>query len=124
MPAEDVERLLAEVSDQQRQTLERLDKLERDAEKPKSKDRWDKFQIISVFISGVLLSLVGAVFTVSYQRSERGRQDKLQKEQAAVQMAQYRLQKVDLITKLMPYLGAGASDDEKREQAVGISALM
>ncbi len=116
MSLEDVEKLLGEVSDQQQKTIALLDKLAKDAGKPKQRDGWDKFQIVTGFISGVLLAVVGTGFTWLYQNIERHRQDKLQQQQAEVQARQSTFQEVDLVAKFMPYLTGG--DDLKRQHAV------
>src|ERR1039457_1288574 len=73
MPLEDenIAKLLGQVSDGQQKTLDLLDKLARDT-KPKPKDGWDKFQIISSFIAGVLLVIVGGLFTYWYNSAPRG----------------------------------------------------
>ena len=59
----------------------------------KQKDAWDKFSLISQFVSGVVIALVGGIFTYSYQK-----QQVLREQQAA------ELQRVQTIGAFMPFL--------------------
>jgi hypothetical protein len=111
MPLEDenIAKLLGQVSDGQQKTLDLLDKLARDT-KPKPKDGWDKFQIISSFIAGVLLVIVGGLFTYWYN-SRQGEVD-------------LSLKRIDLVAKFMPYLAAGEDTDTQRNDAVAALGLL
>jgi hypothetical protein len=116
MPPEDIVKLLGQVSDSQQKTLDLLDKLAGDT-KPKPKDGWDKFQIVSSFVAGVLLVIVGGLFTYWYN----SRQGEIDKSLKAQQIA---LQRIDLVSKFMPYLAAGEDVDAQRIHAVAALGLL
>lgn len=61
--------------------------------KQRKKDGWDKFGVISQFVSGVVITFVGAFFTYSYHKQQYVR------EQQATE-----LQRVQTIGTFMPFL--------------------
>lgn len=78
------------------------------------KDFWDKFSAASTFISGVIVALVGLIFTWSYN-SQQAARDEILKTQ------QIRLAQVELIYKFIPQLNG--SERDKKLAIIAISAL-
>lgn len=78
------------------------------------KDFWDKFQSMSTFLSGVIIALVGLIFTSLYNERQAQRDQ-------AVKEQQIRLAQVELMQKFLPQLTGPEQD--KRLALVAISAL-
>src|SRR5947208_10698814 len=116
MSPEQLEKLLAQVSGDQQRTIELLNTLT-SAPAPKPKDRWDKFQIVSSFIAGVLLVSIGGVFTYLYKLSQDATDRNLR-------LQQTQLARIDLISKFMPYLAGGEDLDTQRSHAVDVLGLI
>ncbi len=91
----------------QEQILTRLDKYER-------KDGWDKFAIITSFVSGVLLVCMGGAFTYFFQAQQIKRQVVQQKEQKGLEVHRNRLLELDAVSSLLPFL---TDPDENKKKA-------
>lgn len=116
MSPEEVGARLNAIDERQQKALDLLNKLSSDAA-PKKKDTWDKFQIISAFVSGVLLVVLGGIFTSVY----KSRQDQVEKDQKAVQL---RLEGIDSVSKFMPYLVDENNGGTNKRHAVRILQLV
>jgi len=79
------------------------------------KDRWDKFQSISTFISGVLIAATGLFFTLIYDMRQKERDANLQEQQA-------RTSELGTMEKYIPYL-VGEDEDEKEAAVLMIEQL-
>jgi hypothetical protein len=79
----------------------------------KEKDRWDKFSIVSTFVSGVLLVAVGGVFTYYYQMEKDQQQSARDRQQAQLMSHQGRLQEIQTVGLLMPYITSDNEDIKK-----------
>lgn len=84
--------------------MQRPESIESDT-KQRKKDSWDKFGVISQFVSGVVITVVGAFFTYSYHKQQYVR------EQQATE-----LQRVQTIGTFMPFLTS--KDPETRQLAL------
>jgi hypothetical protein len=92
--------LIVQLRDQQLQANRKLDELQ--LSKKPGKDKWDKASVITSFISGVLIALVGGAFTLLYHKQD-----------SDMKTRQIEVNKVDLVSKFMPYLvESGASDQD------------
>jgi S1-C subfamily serine protease len=99
MSPEKLEKCLSDLREDQKITLANLTA-------PRLKDKWDKFAVVSTFISGVLLVAVGGFFTYFYQ-------SKKDEQQAQVLRHQNRLQEIQAIGSLMPYVMSDKEDVKK-----------
>jgi hypothetical protein len=90
---------------------------------PKKKDKWDKFSSVSAFTSGVLIAILGLIFTNVYaerQASYNNQQAAYNKQQAEhdndLKVNQLRLTSIQAVGQFMPYLTG--EDQAKREFAL------
>jgi len=80
------------------------------------KDRWDKFQSISTFISGVLIAAIGLFITLKYDIRQKKRDANLQEQQARTLEQQARTSELGTIKEYIPYLLG--EDEDKKEAAL------
>jgi hypothetical protein len=92
----------------------------------KAKDTWDKFNALSPFVTGLIVAIVGGLFTVSQDRrneilkqQEIGEVDRQAAQDALTKEHQARILELQTVAQLMPYL---TSKNEYRKQ-VAITAI-
>jgi hypothetical protein len=95
----------------------------------KPKDKWDKFSALSPFVTGLIVAIVGGVFTyVESNRNELLKQQEIaqrthQNEQdAQTREHQARILELQTIAQFMPYL-TGRKEDSKQVAITAIKAL-
>lgn len=83
--------------------------------KPKPKDWWDKVGILGPLLTAAAVALVGTMVSCTLKHQEEARIIAAQKETN-------RLQRVQIVAQLMPYL-TSKSEDQKKEAITAIQAL-
>src|SRR2546427_7477229 len=99
----------------------RLDKIDRSLGElsvkgsEKGKDLWDKVSSVSGLASGIIVALIGGIFTYLYnvRSEERDTQNKIQ---------QQKLQELQTIVQFMPYL-TGKDENARRYAITAIQTL-
>ncbi|MFC1889439.1 trypsin-like peptidase domain-containing protein [Thermodesulfobacteriota bacterium] len=109
----------SEVTIQIKEIKARQERLIESIDKSKVKDGWDKFSIITSFISGVLLVVVGGAFTYLFQAQQTERQLTQQAEQKKLEEHRNRLLELDAVSNLLPFL----TDPDENKQKAGYLAL-
>ncbi|MEN8256267.1 MAG: hypothetical protein ABFS09_00205 [Thermodesulfobacteriota bacterium] len=66
----------------------------------KEKDKWDKFSIISGFLSGIVIATIGIVFTVSFS----SKQTEIAQKQTELTRQQIQVSQIQTLEAFIPYL--------------------
>lgn len=93
MDAEDIKRELQEIKAA----------IQAPQKQSKQKDKWDKFSIVSSFVSSVLIAAIGLTYTYMYNKRES-----LKNEQA--EQFKKKITELELITKIIPQLASKDKD--------------
>ena len=101
--------VLAELAVSQKQIAELINK-----RPDKSKDNWDKFAAISVFLSTVIIAGMGAYFTQVFNNRQNERN-------AALKDQEIRVAQIQTVEKFIPHLTG--TEDQKRLAVLLINAL-
>lgn len=80
-----------------------------------SKDMWDKLGLLSGGLAGVLVALVGGVFTYTYSERQSAREERLR-------IQQNRVLEMQTVERFIPLL-AGESEPEREAAILAISSL-
>ena len=92
MSISELKTILLEIKKKHLDVLEALKDL-----KPKSKDFWDKFSVLTKFISAIIISGVGLIFTLVYSEKQDQRD-------ALLRQQQLELSKIQIMEKFVPHL--------------------
>jgi hypothetical protein len=74
--------------------------------KKKPKDAWDKISALGALVSGILVAVIGGLFTLAYSVVNEQRDAKTKAEQA-------RIQELQAVAQLMPYLTSQDQNTQK-----------
>jgi hypothetical protein len=89
----------------------------------KKKDSWDKVSAVSGLTSGILVALIGGLFTYYYNKQQRRTQEASEKRQQRIDAIQHKrelaLSEIQTLEKFLPLL---KSNDE-REKEAGLLAI-
>jgi len=69
------------------------------------KDKWDKFSIISGFFSGIVIAIIGIVFTVNFS----DKQTNIAQRQTELAEQQIQVAQIQALEAFIPYLNDGKS---------------
>jgi hypothetical protein len=93
------------------------------------KDTWDKFNALSPFVTGLIVAIVGGVFTLSeghrnelLKRQERADADRQAAQETLTKEHQARVLELQTIAQFMPYL-TSKNEDSKEAAITAIKAL-
>jgi hypothetical protein len=115
---DDLNAKLQQIEDSQKIILEKLN------EKKPAKDFWDKFSVVSTFVSSVLVAGVGLLFTVKYNQHQAQVDEALKTQQQQMSQAQLREATVQSVAQFMQYLAGEDNKVAQRKHAVQMLSLM
>ena len=83
------------------------------------KTRWDKFSILSSFFSGVVLAIIGIVFTIKFSQE----QNKIAQKQAELAEQQIQISQMQALETFIPYLNHEKAEMRKfaAERIAGVA---